>query len=315
MKLAALIETYIGFKHSMGMRLRAQATILKAYGRAMGDVDISEVQPKAVLAFISGHGPITAHWASKFSTLRGFYRFVVSRDYAATTPLPTNPPKLPPPFQPYIYSVDELKRLLAATDSLQLPYNSPLQALTFRNLLLLLYGTGMRIGEALSLTLSDVDLVDRLITVHDAKFFKSRWVPLGCKLTQELLAYAARRQQLALPAGECSAFFATRTGHFLRYPRVHHLFHRVRQVAGVRRESGARYQPRIHDIRHTAAVHRLIAWYRGGLDVQRLLPQLATYMGHLDLRSTQHYLTLTPELLSEACLRFEQYAFGEIRHD
>ena len=82
--------------------------------------------------------------------------------------------------------------------------------------------------------------------------------------------------------------------------------------AGIRRDDGARYQPRLHDLRHTAAVHRLIAWYRAGADVQRLLPHLATYLGHVDLASTQRYLTMTPELLQEASRRFEQYARPEV---
>ena len=68
--------------------------------------------------------------------------------------------------------------------------------------------------------------------------------------------------------------------------------------------------PRLHDLRHTAAVHRVVAWYRAGQDVQRLLPQLATYLGHLDIRSTQRYLQMTPELLQAASQRFADYALG-----
>ena len=78
--------------------------------------------------------------------------------------------------------------------------------------------------------------------------------------------------------------------------------------AGVSRHDGAQYQPRIHDLRHSGAVHRLVAWYRSGADLQRLLPQLATYLGHIDLAATQRYLTMTPALLREASLRFERYA-------
>jgi integrase/recombinase XerD len=77
----------------------------------------------------------------------------------------------------------------------------------------------------------------------------------------------------------------------------------------LRLDSG-RYQPRLHDLRHAAAVHRLISWYRQGADVQRLLPQLATYLGHVHIAATQRYLTMTPELLHEASRRFERYACG-----
>lgn len=148
----------------------------------------------------------------------------------------------------------------------------------------------MRIGEALALTLQDADLENRVLTVRDSKFFKTRLVPIGPRLATVLADYLSRRYQLALPEGEASAFLATRTGLHLDYKRVNKLFCRLRKVAEIRREATARYQPRIHDIRHAAAVHRVIAWYRAGKDVQRLLPQLATYLGHVDLASTQRAL-------------------------
>ena len=313
MRLPDLVEAYIDYKHSLGMRFRSQAPVLRAYCRAMGDVAVEEVKPDCVLAFITGTGPVTARWMECYRVLRGFYRYAIGRDFATTSPLPTDTPKLPPPLTPYIYSVDELKRLLLATDTLQTPL-SPLRAMTMRSLLLLLYGTGMRIGEALSLTLQDVDLEDRLLTVRDAKFYKTRLVPIGPRLTMALADYLSQRRRLPLPEGEASSFLAACTGIRLDYKRVNKLFCRLRKAAQVRREVSARYPPRIHDIRHTAALHRLIAWYRAGADVQRLLPQLATYLGHVDLASTQHYLSMTAELLQEASLRFERYAQPEVRH-
>jgi integrase/recombinase XerD len=90
-------------------------------------------------------------------------------------------------------------------------------------------------------------------------------------------------------------------------------FQRLRTHSGVRRK-GPQCPPRLHDLRHAAAVHRLTAWYREGKDVQRLLPLLSTYLGHVDIASTQLYLTLTPELLHEANQRFAQYVFGEVSH-
>jgi site-specific recombinase XerD len=313
MRLHDLVETYIDFKCSLGMRYRSQAPVLRAYCRMMGDVAIEEIQPEAVLAFLTGTGPVTTRWMEYDRVLEGFYRYAISRGFTPRSPLPTNTPKCPPSFIPYIYTVDELKRLLAATDTLQTS-RSPLLALTMRSLLLLLYGTGMRIGEALSLTVQDVDLERRVLTVRDTKFFKTRLVPIGPSLTTALTDYRSRRRQLPLPGGENAAFLATHTGIHLNYKRVNKLFCRLRVAAEIRRESSARYQPRIHDIRHTMAVHRVIAWYRAGADVQRLLPLLATYLGHVDVASTQRYLSMTPELLQEASLRFEHYAQSEVCH-
>jgi len=313
MKLYDLVETYIDFKRSLGMRFRSDADVLRAFCRAMGAIAVEDVKPEAVLAFIAGTGPVTAYWTQKFKVLGSFYRYALGRGFTKASPLPTTVPKLPPPLTPYIYSVDELKRLLAATETLHAP-NSRLQALTTRTLLQLLYSTGMRIGEALSLTLHDVDLEERVLTVRETKFFKTRLVPIGPRLTSVLSDYALRRRQLPLPAGDAAPFFATRTGKRLHHRTVNKLFCRVRKAAGIQRESSARYQPRIHDLRHTAALHRVIAWYRNGADVQRLLPQLATYLGHVDVGSTQRYLSMTAELLHEASLRFECYAQPEGRH-
>lgn len=310
MRLRDRVEAYIDYKRSLGMHFVTDAAVLRSFCRAMGDIAVEEIRAETVLAFIAGTGPVTTRWRITFYILRGFYRYAQDRGFISVSPLPTQVPKLPPTLTPYIYSVHELKRLVEVTDTLQ-TRRSPLRAPTMRSLLLLLYGTGMRIGEALSLTLQDVDLAECLLTVRNTKFFKTRWVPIGPRLTTVLTDYRSRRCQIPLPAGEASAFLATRTGLRLDYRVVNRLFCRLRQVAEIRRERSARYPPRLHDIRHTAAVHRVIAWYRAGADVQRMLPQLATYLGHVDLRSTQRYLSMTPELLNEASRRFEHYAQAE----
>jgi len=111
-----------------------------------------------------------------------------------------------------------------------------------------------------------------------------------------------------MPTGVRSAFFASQAGDEIRLHNFEKVFARIRKHAGVLRSTGARYQPRLHDLRHTFAVHRLIAWYREGSNVQECLPLLSTYLGHVDLSGTQHYLTMTPDLLAEASKRFERYA-------
>lgn len=314
MKLCQIVDKYITFKQSLGMRLRSQAITLKSFCRTLGDINIAEVRPGAMLAFISGKGPVTATWHQKFSVLTVFYRFAIGRGYAVSSPLPTTKPKRPRPLAPYVYTQDELRRLIAATDTLE-TRKSPLQATTFRTLLLTLYGTGLRIGEALSLTLDNVDLSDSLITVREAKFFKSRLVAIGPRLTETLEIYAGKRRKLPRPAGEDSAFFVTRTGNAMSYYRARTIFPILRKRAHIHREDGARYQPRIHDIRHAFAVHRLLAWYREGADVQRMLPLLSTHLGHRDISGTQTYLSMIPELLDEASRRFEKYALSEVNHE
>ena len=177
-----------------------------------------------------------------------------------------------------------------------------------RTLLLLLYGAGLRISEALRLTLADCDLEQSLLTIRETKFYKSRLVPLGPDLSQALKLYLAARSERGHPAPAEAFLLLTRHSLPVSVQLAEDSFKRICRKVGVRRTDGSRYKPRLHDLRHAFAVHRLTACYREGGDVQRLLLQLSTYLGHVDLDSTQRYLTLTPELLGQASHRFEQYA-------
>ncbi len=180
---------------------------------------------------------------------------------------------------------------------------------------MLLYGAGLRIGEALALTHADVDLDAALLTIRESKFYKTRLVPIGPRLTAVLRSYAEDRYQREHSNEPGAPFFVTRTGTAVTRGQAERAFARLRDIAGIVREDGARYQPRLHDLRHAMAVHRLVAWYREGADVQRLLPHLATYLGHVDVAATQRYLTMTPELLREASQRFERYAQPGVHHE
>lgn len=309
MRLADAVDAYLTRQRSLGMRFDSAGQLLHRFSRAIGDRPIQEITPEAILDFLNGSGALTATWALKHRVLTGLYLFAVSRGYVDKSPLPTTLPKLPPQQTPYVYSTDELRRLLEATAVLRTGHSRHVPAM-YRTLLLLLYGTGMRIGEALHLTLQDVDLAERVITVRCTKFFKTRLVPIGPKLADELAAHLERRGLLPMPLGVAAPLFASRGIRGWSYPRVITMFQQVRRAAGIDCPVDEPRPPRLHDLRHTAAVHRVTAWYRADQDVQRLLPQLATYLGHLDIRSTQRYLRMTPELLQAAGQRFAEYAIG-----
>jgi integrase/recombinase XerD len=260
-----------------------------------------------VYTYIAGTGPVTRFWHRKYEVLRGFYRFAIARGYVASSPLPKSIPKRPQ-FVPYIYSREELQRLLDSTASCE-SSNSKLQPYICRMLILLLHGAALRISEALSLTLDDVDLCAGLLTIRESKFYKTRLVPMGPDLTRLLKIYVAQRAKEYSTKPD-APLFMTRNGTPLMRSTAENVFARLRVLADVLRRDGSRFQPRLHDLRHAAAVHRLVSWYRAGAEVQRLLPQLATYLGHVHIAGTQRYLTLTPELLHEAGERFECYAQG-----
>ncbi len=299
MILSTVVSLYLSHKRALGHRFNTEGFILRAFCKAAGDTPMSDVKSEAVLDFLNGDGPVTETWAKKYHVLSGFYKFAIARGLAISAPLPRQI-AIPavPAFVPYIYSNDELKRLLDAAPA-ACAGRCHIDHYVFRVLLLLLYGAGLRLGEALSLTMADVDLGQAILRVRETKFFKSRLVPVGRDLNKILREYASKRND-SCPATEDSQFFCFRDGRPLSQHTTESAFRRLRSFAGIQREGGPRRQPRLHDLRHTAAVHRVTAWYRSGANVQDLLPKLATYLGHADLTATQRYLTMTPELLREA---------------
>lgn len=307
MKLSEAVDLYIRRKRDAGMRFDSPANILRSFLRRCGDIDLHHITVRQVTAFLEGSGARPTSWNGKRGTLRGLFDYWAARDHLKSSPVPSSPPRTSQSFVPYIYSRPELRSLLAAVPQCQQGSDCLMSEATFRALLLFLYGTGVRLGEALRLRLSDVDLTLALITIRDTKFYKARFVPLGPeieKLIRQYLQLRGRRHQ------RCRTLFQTKTGDPLRARVVQASFARLRKIAGIERHDGSYFQPRLHDLRHTFAVHRLTEWYRQGADVQRLLPALSTYLGHVNLNGTQRYLTMTPELLQQANHRFERYVCG-----
>jgi len=258
MKISKIVSKYISHKHALGQRFRSEAAILRSFCKVAGDGSISNVDEETVLAFLNGSGPVTLYWEKKYRVLSGLNRFAQARGLAEGMPLPrTIPQPTGPAFVPYIYSHEELKRLLDAIPA-ACSGRTPMEEEVLRALLLLLYGTGLRIGEALRLTLDEVDLRQACLSIRGTKFFKSRLVPMGKDLTGVLTNYVLKRHGLqAASAG--TPLFCFSNGSPLSQSAVRSAFRRVRSHAGVMRDGGPRRQPRIHDLRHTAAVHRLIS--------------------------------------------------------
>jgi integrase/recombinase XerD len=315
MKLKELITRYVAFRKSMGTDFESAESLLNTFCRRMGvEIEVLDIRAEQVEIFLAGTGPVNRYWRRKYDTLRGLYRYATSRGFIDHDPLPATVPKMPERFVPHIYSTDELQRLINPTSPEQIGFRK-IQPHTLRAVLLLLYGAGLRIGEAVALTLRDVDLDAAVITIRDTKFHKTRLVPVGLKLNQAMAEYAALRNAAGHPQISEAPFFVLRSGAPLSAHIVREAFIRLRKYAGVGRADGARYQPRLHDMRHSFAVQRLTSWYEQGADVQKLLPQLATYLGHVSIAATQVYLTMTPELLHAASVRFERYALPEAYRD
>jgi integrase len=313
MTLPHLVADYLLYRRALGRRLISDGRILRSFCRNFGKRPLKRMTADSVLAFLRRGTVGQETIARRHRALAGFYRYVQGRYGALLPALPDLPVGTPSTFVPYIYSHEELRRLLQATTTACKNPLASVDAQTLQTSVLLLYGAGLRLGEALALNVADVDLDQAVLIVRQTKFYKTRLVPLGRDLTEALIRYRRWRDR-HYPSDSHTPFFCLRNRKRAHHSVMERTFRLLCVIAHVSRDGGPRRQPRLHDLRHAAAVHRLIEWYRTGADLQRLLPRLATYLGHRNLSSTQRYLTLTPQLLCEASSRFQQYAL-ENYHD
>ena len=192
MKLRRLVDRYVTYRRSLGERCQTNASILRAFCRGLrSDIDLEEVGVRQTTEFLYGKGPVTSAWYVKHNALKGFFRYVISREYGAKMPLPVVIPQRPPPFVAYIYSRKELRHLLQATKTYQRNC-SCMEPETMRVIVLLLYATGLRVREAVALNRTDVDFDQSLLTVVKSKFYKSRLVPFSPRLGHVLQGYLSR---------------------------------------------------------------------------------------------------------------------------
>jgi site-specific recombinase XerD len=309
MSTASAIANYIQHNRSLGKRFVTEEQILSAFNRSVDKIPLHNIGPALITRFVHREGTSAETIVKKHRVLAGFFRYAITRGRLKTSPmLPVLRKRGVAAFTPYIFSKIELKRLLAAVPAATGPC-SDIGADTLRTFVLLLYGAGLRRGEACRLNIGDVDVPQSLLHIKETKFFKTRIVPVSANLSEILNAYVAKHCSLRSRDGG-DLLFCKKDGTPLTDSAIAAAFRRLRTLAGIKRDGGVRNQPRLHDLRHSAAVHRVTSWYRAGADLNDLLPKLATYLGHSDLSGTQRYLTMTEELLVEASRRFEAFARG-----
>ena len=183
MNLKTLILNYTAYRKAMGEKFFTNGAYLKAFSKAMGDgIDIKHVSIEKVTDFLYGHSPVTSAWFIKYTALAGFYEYAIGRGFIDHSPLPKIIPKKPPAFVPYIYTRQELRQLFKAAFTYQ-KNRSCVEPYLVHKILIVLYGTGLRLSEALSLTLADVDLSQAIIVIKQTKFYKKKkYYYLNCFL-------------------------------------------------------------------------------------------------------------------------------------
>ena len=312
------LRRHLDLKRSVGMACLTQETAYAAFERFLGSRGVdtpNAVSDKDVQLWLA---QMTCSPGKRRQYLRyvgRFFEYLLSLGVVGKSPVDTLLLERRGPtssFRPYIYAREEVAALLDQAGGLAANRQFPLRPQVYRTLLALLYGLGLRVGEACRLCLRDVDLAESVVTIRDTKFHKSRLLPFGPRLRGCLERYGDVRTQTVGPPRPEDPFFVTQLGR-LRQGAVNDIFPRILGAAGIAAPPGGR-RPRPHDLRHTFAVHRLLRWYREGRDVQSLLPRLSTFLGHANITSTQVYLTITHELLDAANSRFWKH-FGSVLRD
>ncbi|NEV62917.1 tyrosine-type recombinase/integrase [Thiorhodococcus minor] len=300
--LHAALSEYLHTRRTLGTQLKWPESCLRQFVELViaqgGDVVTTALALRWTFQPI-GLQPAT--YARRLGLVRAFACWLHASDPRTEIP----PPRLlPAPHRrptPHIYSHDEILALMAAASQRD---GDGLQGATFATLIGLLAATGLRPGEALKLDVDDVDLRDHVLTIQGSKGGKSRLVPFTPSTGVALAQYAERRDRL-VPNPSTPAFLVTANGTRVPGDRARRTFARLCQHVGLRPRQPKRSGrgPRLQDLRHTFATHQLIAWYRAGVDVNRQLPQLATYLGHGSPSETYWYIQAVPELLALASER------------
>ena len=245
--------------------------------------------------------------AARVVVVRQLARYLLRQGITAHVPDgPAGVPVRRSDFVPYIFTRIEVRRLLHAVDTMRFDGHAPLRRRVMAEVFRVLYACGLRLSEALHLTSADVDLVAGVLAIRGGKFRKDRLVPLAPGVASRLRRYA----RLIQVSGPASGFFPAPHGGPYSGSCLDKLFRELVWHASIRYH-GPGYGPRIHDLRHSFAVHRLARWYREGADLGAKLPILSAYMGHSSLTGTQTYLRLTAELFPDLVAVVER-RFGHI---
>ena len=309
--LAVQIENFINLRRLSGTDYQSQSQLLGYFDRFLVGQKVTE--PRITQEIADAYQQTLQHLRPRvrynyFCVVRQLCQYLARTDPLCYIPEALKNIRPEEARQPYIYSTSEVQTLLAAAS--QLPPPNSLRPETYRTLLGLLYSTGIRVGEAFALNLEHFQSDEQRLYIAEGKFRKARWVPLSASTGHVLRQYVQRRLQMRAQSLD-SPLFLNQRFQRLHHPTVNHTFrHLLSQCAIAHHKHTG---PRMHDLRHTFAVHRLLAWYRDGQDLNARLAWLATYMGHVNVASTQVYLRATAELIEQVDRRFYNHYLHHVQ--
>lgn len=298
--LREALADYLRIRRQLGFELKATERQLLKFVAFLEQAGAERITSE--LAVMWARLPVDAHphrWGQRLAIVRCFARYVATLDPDSEIPSVDLLPARRPRLAPYIYSPAEISALIQAAGQL----TPSLRAANYRTVIGLMATTGLRLGEALWLDRVDVDLDDGALHVR-ARHTKQREVPLHPTTTRALRDYARQRDR-SWPRHQSPAFFLNLRGNRLAQREFNHCFAELIRRIGLE-GAGERARPRPHDLRHTMAVRTLLDWIAAGEHVDRRMPELSTFLGHLQPESTYWYLQAVPELMALISARLER---------
>jgi integrase/recombinase XerD len=300
MSLREALEEYLSVRRALGFILSKPYRLLHKFVDYAEQEGASFITTELALRWATQPQCQPTTWTERLSIVRGFACYLSALD--ARTQIPARS-LLPYRFhrtQPYLYTDEEVTHLIKAAQKLPSPLK--LRGATYSTLYGLITVTGMRVSEPVGLDRGDVDLNQGILTVRRTKFGKTRMLPLHSSTREALRRYGERRDRL-FPKTE--SFFVSERGTRLTVWSVEKTFVLLSRQIGLRGPTDS-FGPRLHDLRHRFAIQTLLRWYRTDIDVERHLPELSTYLGHVHVADTYWYISAVPELLHLATLRLER---------
>ena len=298
------LTQYVALRRALGTKLQEPARTLGQFLDLLERERLEFITSELALRrAVEPKDVQRATWSRRLGMVRQFAAWLSTIDSRTEAPPHRLLPARRRRNKPHIFTQQEIGQLMAEAGRLASP--TGLRALTYTTLIGLLTATGLRPGEALALDRSDVDLDSGILAIRQTKFGKSRFVPISDSTRAALRAYAQQRDSLGTHR-RTDAFLVSERGKRLTGSAARRTFAQISCVVGLRAATGSRRigrGPRLQDFRHCFATCKLIDWYRAGLDVGRELPNLKTYLGHVDVAHTYWHLEAVPELLQLATER------------
>ncbi|VGO13404.1 Tyrosine recombinase XerD [Pontiella desulfatans] len=306
------LERYLSIRRGLGYKLNTDERILRRFIEFMEQEEAAHISTGCFLRWKEAFGHAnTQTWSRRLTVVRIFAQWMHGIDPRHEVPPQSLIPGHVRRSRPYIYSEEEIKMIVEA--AAELPSRNGIRPLTYSTFFGLIAVTGMRISEAVSLNVADVDLENGVVAVRKGKLGKERLLPVSTDTAERLVAYAVERDRLN--ESTPSAFFISDHGERLDACAARYNFAIVCQRVGLRPvQKFFRHGrgPRIHDLRHTFAVRTMLNWYRDGKDPAQEMIKLVTYLGHEKPAHTYWYIEAAPELLELASRRAEESAAREV---